>query len=134
MGPLNKKRKLNKESDEEMDDDSNHKKARKQPKRRRRNKLANKYKDDEDIQSLQTPLLEPSKANEFFDPITHCRINLDDESCINPKTKEYIQNFELLDRKNISIKEQIENYLKTTANCSGYTIQKGISSLFCLGL
>eukprot|EP01084_Bolivina_argentea_P023235 43329_1 len=155
-GPTNKKRKLNdgtinnviidndnknndeeqeeeeeEEEEEEIFDDKNNKKHKKL-------KLPEKFKNDEDFQSLEGPKINGSKADEFFDPINYCKINLDEESRINILTKKYLNKYELFDKNDIEFSNKNNNaikyininklnkYLINESNNNGYTIQKDI--------
>ena len=156
-GPPDKKRKLNEDKEEEMDlysdddddddddidmdrnsgdddDDGNKQKKAK----RQKIKLREKYRDDEDFQALEAPPIEPSKANQFFDPIHFSEINLEKESRLRVTSKNKYEEQNAVDSEGEQLKHlnrtQIEKYLQTTANDKGFTVQAEVWSVIALGL
>ena len=153
-GPDHKKRRLNDEgkgsadgmgSDEDigMDSDDEEEEIPQKKGKRKKRKLPEKYKDDEDFQSLEAPPDAPSKAVEFFDPISHCKVSLERESRMNVRTRDRIQKYQMIGRDDVDIdgggteyvdRTQIDRYIKSTGNSRGYTVQQDVSKMLCLGL
>jgi len=151
-GPDHKKRKLDdseqKQDGMPSDDDdismeSDDDDAPKKKGKRKRTKLPDKFKDDDDFKALIHPGDTPSRAGEFFDPINHCKINLDRESRMNDRFKERMTKFEMIGADDVDIegeqikhinRERVDRYLKETALGDGKTVQQDIATMVCLGL
>lgn len=152
-GPDRKKRRLDDsehkdnadgmDSDDDIDMDSDDEDKPKKKGKRKKRKLPEKYKDDEDFQSLEAPRETASTADEFFDPINHCKINLDRESRMSTATKDRINKYQMIGGDDVDInaehikyinRNHIDRYIKETGNSNGYTVQQDISTMMCLGL
>ena len=135
------------DTDYDDDDDDVDMNKKKNVKKRKKVKLPDKYKDDEDFQALEGAPIEPSKADEFFDPLRYCQINEEQESkipnYIKNKTRDYLNEYEMYHENDFDLKQEeikqfvpneLNKYLKIIANKHGFTVQKDISTLLCLGL
>lgn len=167
-GPLYKKQKLNNnnninkkmdidnnydDSDDDSDDDDDNdgiNKNKKKPIKKKKLKLNDKYKNDEDFQSLMAPY-EQSQADEFFDPIKQCGIKEDKarKLLINISTRNYLNQYEIYNNNDIDLEngengqneeykyieqKNIDNYLQKACIENGFTVSKDISKLLCLGI